>query len=202
MPTKQAVFVEEPFVDIDVVIVLPLPNCDFLARCIAAMKQPCTIFVALTIRAQFHEAMRHCNRLPAIIARISWRFNHLEPLMRASFTVAIHPILLHPHRAWKHEVGEFGGCSGIHIADDEELVRKILLLEKVASEVRQCLSRIGDLHPDRGDVAALISRRVEAFEEFHGVEARLGFNAARSQIPVFFGVLSMFWICNNEATRK
>ena len=58
------------------------------------------------------------------------------------------------------------------------------------------------MHPDRGDVAALISRRVEAFEEFHGVEARLGLNAARSQIPVFFGVLSVFWICNSEATRK
>ena len=92
-----SVFLEETLVDVRIVVVVEVPD-GHLGPCIVRrVEEKSSVPIAHPLMAAIEQSLCHRNGLPSVIARLAWRVHHLEPLLRASFAVAEHAVLLDPH---------------------------------------------------------------------------------------------------------
>jgi hypothetical protein len=113
-----AVFLEQRFVHVNVVIVLPVPDGHFLSSGVPDREQEPAVLVLHSRVAEIKEFAGKRDRHPAIVARIARRVHHFEPLLRAAFRVTAHAILLDPHSCRQDQVCQLRRRSGIHFRND------------------------------------------------------------------------------------
>ena len=197
-----AVLLEERLVDVDVVVVLPLPDGDFLAILVGDPEQEVAVLVLHARVAQFHQAMGQRNRHPGVVARLARWLDHLEPLLGSPLGVAVYTVLLDPHRGGQDQVGQPGGRGRVDFGDHHELLGESLLVVEEVIEVGQRLARVCDLHEDRIDVAAFGGGLRELLPHRDGVVAGLRMDAVPGHVPEVLALPAMRLVGDETAARQ
>ena len=188
------VLFEEGFVDVDIVVVFPLPNRYFVSVFVFDAEDEIAIFVLHAFVSEFQQPVGDGDRHPAIVASLAGRIDHLEPLLSAAFGVPKHAVLFDPHRRRQDQVGELRRGRRIDVGHDQKLVFEPLLVVEQLVQIRQRLAGIGDLHEERVDVAPAVARRGELLEHFDGVVAGCRVDSALREIPELLALSSVLWI--------
>ena len=160
------------FIDVHVVVVLPLPD-GHLFPVAVDVKQEAAVFVFGTLKSSIEQFTSHRNDLPTVIPSIAGRFDHLEPLLRSSFGIPEHAILLHPHGTRQNQISVLRGGRGIDIGHDQELVFQLATRMEQLVQIWKRLPGVRDLYPDRVDVPTLFSRCRKLLPHLHRVIARI-----------------------------
>ena len=103
--SELSILFKQMFVHIGVIVVFPFPDRSDFSIGVLDLEEKLTISILHALDAARQEFMSDSNRLPAVIASLTGRIDHLEPLLSSTFRIANHSVFFNPHGGRQNQIG-------------------------------------------------------------------------------------------------